>query len=158
MKISCLNIWERKSYERTGWRYLVLEKFSTLNKNAEQNLKTWISIFYWETKTPNINLPSFRIYSNSIGLASHISQQSGAVGAIELSYIDGVPQASPMSSIVAKPVHSRMISPINISCNPVNCNVSRPFKFRTLEETEKSNISQYYPGEMSIIFCIYTLG
>lgn len=36
MKI-LLSISEKgKSYERTGWRYLVLEKFSTLNKNAEQ--------------------------------------------------------------------------------------------------------------------------
>lgn len=51
-----------------------------------------------------------------------------------------------MSSIVAEPVHSGMICPVNISCNPVNGNVSRSFKFRTLKE-ERKKYSTVFSGE-----------
>lgn len=42
-----------------------------------------------------------------------------------------------MSCIITKPMHSGMISPINVSSYPVNCNVSRAFEFRTLERKQK---------------------
>jgi len=41
-----------------------------------------------------------------------------------------------MSRIVAKPMHSGMISPVNISSNPVNSNAPRSFEFWTLKGTD----------------------
>ena len=56
-----------------------------------------------------------------------------------------------MSSVVTEPVHSRMVSPINISSNPVDGNVSGPFKFRTLKEN-KNNKSQYFQKQIGGVF------
>lgn len=41
-----------------------------------------------------------------------------------------------MSCIVAEPMHSGMIGPVNISSNPVNSNAPRSFEFWTLKGTD----------------------
>lgn len=50
-----------------------------------------------------------------------------------MSYIDGVSQAGPVGGVVAEPMHSGMISPVNVPSNPVNSNAPRPFEFWTLK-------------------------
>lgn len=81
-------------------------------------------------------IPLFRIYSNCIWFSCHAREESCTVRSIQLTYIDGVSQTSPMSCIVAEPMHSGMISPVDISSNPVNGNAPRSFEFWTLKGTD----------------------
>lgn len=81
-------------------------------------------------------IPLFRIYSNCIWFSCNTCKESCTVRTIQLTYIDGISQTSPMCCVVAEPMHSGMISPVNVSSNPVNSNAPRSFKFWTLKGTD----------------------
>lgn len=123
--------WSIKIFFNVLWICYML---STHHRNTSHTIITKIRTHIKECKNYVINLPSLRIDSNGIWFSSHVGQQSCAVGAIHLPDIDRIPQTCPVSGVITEPVHSRMVSPIYISSNPVNCNISGPFKFRTLKE------------------------
>lgn len=80
-------------------------------------------------------IPLFGIDSNCIWLSCNAGEEPGAVGSLQLSHIDGVPEAGPVSCVVAEPMHSGMISPVNIPSHPVHSNAPGPFELWTLKKT-----------------------
>lgn len=99
---------------------------------------TLLHLFFELPKGSNIetHIPLFRIYSNRIWFSCHACKESCTVRSVQLTHVDGVSQTSPMGRVVAEPMHSRMISPVNIPGNPVNSNAPRPFEFWTLKGTD----------------------
>lgn len=81
-------------------------------------------------------IPLFRIDSNCIWLSCNAGEEPGAVGSLQLPHIDGVPEAGPVGCVVAEPMHSGMISPVNIPSHPVHSDAPGPFELWTLKGTD----------------------
>ena len=73
-------------------------------------------------------LPSRRVDGDGIGLAGDVGHQPCAVGSLELPHVDGVAQLGPVCRVIAEPVHSRVIRPIDVARDPVGGHVPGPAK------------------------------
>lgn len=71
-------------------------------------------------------LPSGRVNCNGVWLSCNVSNQAGAVWSSQLAHIDRIAQLGPVCCVIAKPVHSRVVRPINVACDPVSGDVPRP--------------------------------
>lgn len=79
-------------------------------------------------------LPFDWINGNGVRLSSYISYQTSAVGSLELAHINRVSQLGPVGCVIAEPVHSRVVRPVDISSNPISCHISGPPKVWALQK------------------------
>lgn len=70
--------------------------------------------------------PAGRVNSDGIWLSCNVSNQSGAVWSPQLAHVDRIAQLGPVCCVVAEPVHSRVVSPVNVARDPVSGDVPRP--------------------------------
>lgn len=69
-----------------------------------------------------------RVDRDGVGLPADVGHQAGAIGSLELAHIYRVAQLGPVGRVIAEPVHSRVIRPIDIARDPVGSHVSGPAK------------------------------
>lgn len=70
--------------------------------------------------------PSGRVNSDGVRLSCNVSNQAGAVWSPQLAHIDRIAQLGPVCCVIAEPVHSRVVSPVNVARDPVSGDVPRP--------------------------------
>lgn len=70
--------------------------------------------------------PSGRVNSDGVRLSCNVSNQAGAVWSPQLAHIDRIAQLGPVCCVIAEPVHSRVVGPVNIARDPVGRDVPWP--------------------------------
>lgn len=63
--------------------------------------------------------PSNGVDCDGVGLAGDVGDEARAVGSAQLPHVDGVAKPAPVGRVVAEPVHSRVIRPVQVTCYPV---------------------------------------
>lgn len=76
--------------------------------------------------------PSGRVDGDGVRLSCDVGNQTGAVWSSQLAHVDGVAQLGPVCRVVAEPVHSGVVGPVNVARDPISRDVPRPPEVRTL--------------------------
>lgn len=67
--------------------------------------------------------PSGRVDGDGVWFSRYVSDETGAVGPLQLSHVDGVAQLGPVGRVVAEPVHPRVVRPVDVARDPVGRDV-----------------------------------
>lgn len=69
--------------------------------------------------------PSGRVDGDGVWFSRDVGDETGAVGPLQLTHVDGVAQLGPVSRVVAEPVHPRVVRPVDVARDPVGRDVPR---------------------------------
>lgn len=67
--------------------------------------------------------PSGRVDGDGVRFSRYVGDETGAVGPLQLSHVDGVAQLGPVGRVVAEPVHPRVVRPVDVARDPVGRDV-----------------------------------
>ncbi len=72
------------------------------------------------------HLPAYRVNGYSKRFPVNVCDEPGAVGTTQLSHVDGVAKLAPVCRIVAEPVHSGVIRPVQVPRHPIGRDIPGP--------------------------------